>query len=217
MAAKSSDRISLKPVVMPAAESRKLLGNRRVMRSTVIRLANSPDLAPPIPSLTAKTKSAPASEASPVFPRKRTSCPLKVRARKVSSLFGRMRPRSVRPDQMSPTGAAGAPSGEVGVGLAGVISTGGFQRHHLRAAVQQCREFEIDDAKPPVGHPVGDIAQFPILVAHAILLELGEQFLLPRFIQLVDPPAAICGHNLQIGGVDFQQSGHKWAGAFFQM
>ena len=31
------------------------------MRSMVIRLANSPDLAPPIPSLTAKTKSVPAS------------------------------------------------------------------------------------------------------------------------------------------------------------
>ncbi len=65
----------------------------------VIRLANSPDWAPPIPSLTANTKSVLVMEASPVLPRYCTSCPEKLRPRKASSLLGLTFPRWVCPDQ----------------------------------------------------------------------------------------------------------------------
>ena len=65
----SSLMMSLKPLLSPAALSLKLRCIRRVIFSTAILLANSPDLAPPIPSLTAKTKSEVSMDASPIFPR----------------------------------------------------------------------------------------------------------------------------------------------------
>ena len=66
---KSSPSTSKCPASNPAAVCLNDCGKSRVIFSTAIRLANSPAFAPPIPSLTAKTKSAVASEASPIFPR----------------------------------------------------------------------------------------------------------------------------------------------------
>src|SRR3569833_4100992 len=72
-----------------------------VIFSTAMRLAYSPASAPPMPSLTAKAKSVSAVDAAPILRRRRTSVPLKRRARKESSLFGRTLPRSVQPDHFN--------------------------------------------------------------------------------------------------------------------
>ena len=69
MLVNNSARMSENPDDSPMAATWKRRAMRRVIRSTAMRLANSPAFAPPMPSLTAKMKSIAPSGASPVLPR----------------------------------------------------------------------------------------------------------------------------------------------------
>jgi hypothetical protein len=78
-------------------------------------------------------------------------------------------------------------------------------------------KFKIDQAEAPVGLPVGDVAHFRIVMAHAVGLQLGEEFLASRLVQMVYAAAATGGHHAKLRGISFEQSGHEWTPPGFEM
>src|SRR5690606_25589508 len=85
------------------------------------------------------------------------------------------------------------------------------------AIVENGREFEIDDAKPTIRDSIGDIAEFAVFMSHPVFFKFGKQFDLAFWIELVNPAAAIGGHNLQRRGISLQQLRDKGAAAFLQV
>jgi hypothetical protein len=54
-------------------------------------------------------------------------------------------------------------------------------------------------------------------VAHAVLLEFGEQLLLLFLVQVIDPAAAVGGHDFQVLGIDLEQPRHEGAALGLQV
>jgi len=190
------------------------------MRSTANRLAISPDLAPPMPSLTAKTKSAESRGASPVFPRYRTSWRSMANAKKASSLFARTRPRSVNPDHLRIGGSAltgggvsegGTEGGDTKIGLRSLRRQRRRGRDGVALLIQQGGKFEIDQAEPSIGRSIGHIAHEPIFVTDPEGFQFGKKFDHSFGIEVFDNSTAIGRDYFQPIGIRFQQSGYKIA------
>ncbi len=49
------------------------------------------------------------------------------------------------------------------------------RRQRLLRAAEQGGKFEVDEAEPPVGEAVRDIAQERVVVADAVFLQFGEE------------------------------------------
>jgi hypothetical protein len=54
-------------------------------------------------------------------------------------------------------------------------------------------------------------------MAHAVGLQLGEEFLASRLVQMVYAAAATGGHHAKLRGISFEQSGHEWTPPGFEM
>src|SRR5579862_1420903 len=189
----NSPSTSPRPASIPAADCMKERGRRWVILSTAILLAYSPTCAPPIPSLTAKMKSAASVDASPVFPSRRTSRASSCRQRKLSSLFLRTLPRCVCPNHWRRW-----PGLSIWLG-------------------EDRGELEIDEAEAAVALAVGHIAHFGIVVPHAVRFKLGEKLPRPLLVQVVDPAAAIGRDDAELLRVGLEQARHKVATARFEM
>ena len=61
--------------------------------------------------------------------------------------------------------------------------------------------------------PVSDVAHLGVVVAHAELLQLGEQFLRALFIEVLDAPAAVARHKAEFLCVGFENAGDEGAAA----
>jgi len=78
-------------------------------------------------------------------------------------------------------------------------------------------KLKVDQAEAPVGLAVGDVAHFGVVVAHAVGPELGVEFAPALFVEMVHPAAAIGGNDPKLRGIGFEQSGHEWTPAGFEM
>lgn len=63
--------------------------------------------------------------------------------------------------------------------------------------VQQGGQFKINDTKPTVGLPIGDVAQKGVIVADAILVQLVINLLHASFRHVFDAGTAIGGDHVQ--------------------
>src|SRR6185312_16609740 len=63
--------------------------------------------------------------------------------------------------------------------------------------VENFREFKIDDAKTAVGLTIRDVARIGIVVAHAVLLDFGEEFLDALVVDAIDTRAATGGDDAE--------------------
>jgi hypothetical protein len=85
------------------------------------------------------------------------------------------------------------------------------------AVVEDGRELEIDDAKPPVRDAVGDVPQFAIFMADSKVFEFGEKRGLPLRLQLINAPTAVGGDDFEIIRLHFEQSGDEIASTLFEI
>ena len=79
------------------------------------------------------------------------------------------------------------------------------------------REFEIDDAKAAVGLAVGDVARIGIVVANAVLLDFGEEFLHALVIDAIDARAATGGDEAKLVAIGLEHLGDEIAAALFEV
>jgi len=75
--------------------------------------------------------------------------------------------------------------------------------------IKDCGELEIDQAKSPVAHPVGDVAHLGIVVADAELLELGEKFFEAVVVKMLDPAPATRRNHPKVLGVGLKEPWHE--------
>jgi len=87
----------------------------------------------------------------------------------------------------------------------------------LFEAREERRQFEVHHAKAPVGLPVGYVAHIRVVMPHAELFQLGEQFRPARLVQLFHAGAAVGGDDGELFRVGFEQARHKAAAARLQM
>ena len=59
-------------------------------------------------------------------------------------------------------------------------------------------ELKIDQAKAPVGKPVGHVAHVGVVVPHAEFLQFGKQFLRAFRVQMLHPAAAVGGDDAEL-------------------
>ncbi len=98
----------------------------------------------------------------------------------------------------------------------GSLSGGRFQRGAVAPGFEERGEFEIDDAEPPVGDAVGDVAEIAVLVADAVFLQFGEDLFLALGVERIDAAAAVGGDDLEVIGFDLDESRDERAAALLQ-
>jgi hypothetical protein len=69
---------------------------------------------------------------------------------------------------------------------------------------EQRRKFKINQAKSPVCLPVSHITHVRIIMPHPKRFQLREEFLHPRFIQMLHPGPAIGSNDPQLFLIHFQ-------------